>query len=88
MADRGNDPIPIFKESIMKSQKYKNIQILWASTREAYNFLQAKKIGCHIITMLPKIINQIIKFKKNLKQLSVETVIGFLEDSKKSNFKI
>ena len=72
----------------MKSQKYKNIQILWASTREAYNFLQAKKIGCHIITMPQKIINQIIKFKKNLKQLSVETVIGFLKDSKKSNFKI
>ena len=88
MADKGNDPIPIFKDSIMKSQKYKNIQILWASTREAYNFLQAKKIGCHIITMPPKIINQIIKFKKNLKQLSVETVIGFLKDSKKSNFKI
>ena len=62
MADTGNDPIPQFKESIRISKKYKNVQILWASTREAYNFLQAKKIGCHIITAPPTIIEKIEKF--------------------------
>ena len=88
MADTGNDPIPQFKESIRISKKYKNVQILWASTREPYNFLQAKKIGCHIITTPPNIIEKIEKFGKSLNKLSLETVAGFLNDSKKSNFKI
>ena len=88
MADTGKDPIPQFKESIRISKKYKNVQILWASTREPYNFLQAKKIGCHIITAPPSIIDKIEKFGKSLNKLSLETVAGFLKDSKKSKFRI
>ena len=88
MADKGKDPLPIFKKSILKVNKYKNIEILWASTREAYNFSQAKKLGCHIVTMPPKIINQINSFGKSSKQLTLETVKGFLIDSKKSKYKI
>ena len=86
--DTGKDPIPELKESIKLSKKYKNVEILWASTREPYNFLQAKKIGCHIITTPPNIIEKIEKFGKNLNKLSLETVAGFLNDSKKSNFRI
>ena len=88
MADKGKDPLPIFKKSIFKVKKYKNIEILWASTREAYNFIQAKQIGCNIITMPPKIINLINSFGKNSNQLTLETVKGFLMDSKKSKFKL
>jgi len=88
MADKGKDPFPIFKKSISKIKKYKNIEILWASTREAYNFIQAKQLGCNIITMPPKIINQITSFGKSFNQLTLETVKGFLDDSKKSKFKI
>ena len=88
MADKGKDPLPIFKKSISKVKKYKSIEILWASTREAYNYIQAKQLGCHIITMPPKIIEQISKFGKSLSQLTIDTVKGFLVDSKKSNFKI
>ena len=88
MADKGKDPIPIIKKNIKKFKNYKNIEILWASTREAYNYLQAKKNGCHIITMPPKIINQIQTFGKSSKKLTLDTVKKFLEDSKKSNFKI
>jgi len=88
MADKGKDPIPIFKKSISVSRKFKNTSILWASTREPYNYLQAKQINCHIITMPPKIINQIEKFGKSYKSLTLDTVRGFLDDNKKSNFKI
>ena len=88
MADKGKDPIPVFRKSILRVKKYKNIEILWASTREAYNYLQAKQLSCHIITMPPKIIDQISDFGKNLNQLTIETVKGFLIDSKKSKFKI
>jgi transaldolase len=88
MADKGIDPLPIFKKSIFLTKKYKNIEILWASTREPYNYLQAKQLKCNIITMPPKIINQITSFKKNSKLMTITTVKGFLEDSKKSKFNI
>ena len=88
MADTGKDPVPQFKKSIKISKKFKNVQILWASTREPYNFLQAKELGCHIITVPPAIIEKIEKFGKNFLQLTKETVKGFLSDSLKSKFKI
>tara|TARA_B100000575_G_scaffold251697_1_gene219227 strand:+ start:84 stop:779 length:696 start_codon:yes stop_codon:yes gene_type:complete len=87
-ADTGKDPIPEFKKSILISKSYKNIEILWASVREPYNYLQAKQLGCHIITVPPKIIEKIEKFGKSFSQLSIETVKGFLTDSRKSKFKI
>ena len=66
----------------------KNIEILWASTREAYNYIQAKQLKCNIITMPPKVINQISSFGKSYKDLTLDTIKGFLIDSKKSRFKI
>ena len=86
--DSGIDPIPEFKRSILLSKKFKNVEILWASVREPYNYLQAKQIGCQIITIPPSTIEKIEKFGKSFKQLTKETVKGFLADSKKSKFKI
>ena len=88
MGDVGKDPIIEIKKSIQMTKKFKNVKILWASTREAYNFTQAKKLGCHIITAPPAIIQKIQNFGKSYRQLSTDTVKGFLNDSKKSNFKI
>jgi len=87
-ADTGKDPIPEFKQSIKISKKYKNVKILWASVREPYNYLQAKQIGCHIITIPPNIIEKIENFGKSFNTLTKETVKAFLVDSKKSKFKI
>ncbi len=86
--DAGKYPISEIKQSISLAKKFKNVEILWASVREPYNFIEAKKLGCHIITIPPAIIEKIENFGKTLNQLSVETVKGFLIDSKKSNFKI
>ena len=88
MADVGKDPIPEFKKSIMLSKKFKNVEILWASVREPYNYLQSKQLGCHIITIPPSIIEKIENFGKSFDQLTQETVKTFLTDSKKSNFSI
>jgi len=87
-ADTGKDPVPEFKESIKLAKRFKNVKILWASVREPYNYLQAKKLGCHIITVPPSIIEKIEKFGKTVDQLTKETVKAFLSDSKKSKFKI
>ena len=86
--DTGKDPIPEFTKSIKLAKKFKNVEILWASVREPYNYLQAKQLGCHIITIPPPVIEKIEKFGKSFNQLTIETVKAFLVDSKKSNFKI
>tara|TARA_Y100000389_G_scaffold41962_1_gene36683 strand:+ start:181 stop:879 length:699 start_codon:yes stop_codon:yes gene_type:complete len=86
--DTGKDPVPEFKKSIAISKKFKNVEILWASVREPYNYIQAKQIGCHIITIPPSMIKKIENFGKTLDQLTKETVKAFLIDSKKSKFKI
>ena len=80
--------MPEFINSIKLAKKFKNVEILWASVREPYNYLQAKQLGCHIITIPPTIIEKIENFGKTFDQLTKETVKTFLVDSKKSNFKI
>ena len=87
-ADTGRDPIPEIKKSISMAKRFKNVEILWASVREPYNYLQSKHLGCHIITIPPSIIEKIEKFGKTFDQLTKETVKAFLIDSKKSRFKI
>ena len=86
--DAGKDPVPEFVKSIRLAKKYKNVEILWASVREPYNFIQAKQLGCHIITIPPSIIEKIQKFGSSYKKLTTETVKAFLVDSKKSRFRI
>ena len=88
MADAGKNPLPEFKKSLKISKNFKNVEILWASTREAYNLSQAKELGCHIITAPPKIIETIENFGKSYNRLTLETVRTFLIDSKKSKFKL
>ena len=86
--DVGKDPIPEIKKSVALSKKFKNVEILWASVREPYNYIQAKQLDCHIITVPPSIIEKIEKFGKSFDKLTIETVKSFLTDSKKSKFKI
>ena len=87
-ADAGKDPVPEFLKSIKIAKKFKNVEILWASVREPYNYTQARQLGCHIITIPPSIIEKIQKFGKSFDLLTQETVKNFLIDSRKSKFKI
>ena len=89
LADSGKDPINTLRKSIKLAKKYNNVEILWASTREPYNYIQAKKLGCEIITAPPSIIEKIENFKIiSDKKLSISTVKGFLKDSRLSKFRI
>ena len=88
MSDVGKDPVPIFRKCVKLSKKYNKIQILWASTREAYNYMQANDCKCEIITMPPKIIETISKFGKSFRELTLDTVKTFYKDASEANFKI
>ena len=76
-ADAGKDPIPELKKSIAQAKKFKNVEILWASVREPYNFMQAQQLG------LPYNYNSTFnncedrKFRKSFSELTRETVKAF-----------
>ena len=86
--DTEKDPIPEFKKSIHLAKKFKNVEILWASVREPYNYTQAQQLGCHIITIPPDTIEKIEKFGKSFDQLTQETVKAFYNDAQAVGFKI
>jgi transaldolase len=88
IADSGRNPVPIIKTSVRICKKYNNIKILWASTREAYNVIEAYNCGCHIITVSNDIIDKLKNFNKNLDVFTKETVRMFYEDAKCSGYKI
>ena len=88
IADTGRNPIPLMEECLKEMKSNSQSELLWASTRELLNVMQADQIGCHIITVPPKLIEKIEKFGKPFQKLTKETVVGFLKDSKKSRFSI
>jgi len=88
IADTGVSPIPIMKDALKVVKPKSNIELLWASTRELLNIVQAETIGCHIITVTPDILKKMPGIGKDLTQLSLETVQMFYNDAKAAGYKI
>lgn len=88
IADAGYDAQEVLRESVELSQEYSNCEILWASTREIYNIIEAEKCGCHIITVPNEILSKLHNLGKDLEQFSLETVKGFYKDALESKFNI
>ena len=89
IADTGRDPMPIIQNALeLARNKGKNIEFIWASTREVLNVYQAASIKCHIITCTPDIIKKLKMRNKDLEELSLETVQMFYSDALKSGFKL
>ena len=87
IADTGVNPENIMKYAF-KVAKKKNIEVLWASTRETYNIFEAQNIKCHIITVPHNILSKFDLISMNLNKLSLATVKSFLKDSIQAGFKI
>jgi|TARA_B110000444_G_scaffold251823_1_gene280243 transaldolase len=87
IADTGVNPENIMKYAL-KVAKKKNIEVLWASTRETYNIFEAQNIKCHIITVPHNILSKFDLISMNLNKLSLATVKSFLKDSIQAGFKI
>lgn len=88
IADTGVNPEGIIKESINITKSNPKIKILWASTREVFNIVQAENLKCDIITVPNNLLSKIKDFGKNLEEFSLETVKSFLKDSQAAGFKI
>ena len=88
IADTGVDPMPIMAESARLLARLPKAELLWASSREFLNVVQAEQCGCHIITATPDIIAKLPSRGKDLAQYSLETVKTFHQDALASGFKI
>lgn len=88
IADTGRDPVPIVKKSLELIKNKKNFEVIWASTREVYNIIQANKIGCNIITVGSDFLKKFKYLNYNLEKFSLDTVKDFYLDAKKSKFEI
>ena len=88
LGDSGKNPISVFKKTIKKVKNFKNVKVLWASTREVFHYVQAKDLGCDIITMPASMIEKLNTLGTSNYKMSLNTVKGFLIDSRKANFKI
>jgi len=88
IADAGIDPAPIMKKALNKIKSFENVEILWASTRESFNIIQAEECGCNIITVSYDLLKKTNNFGKDLEQFSLETVEMFYNDANASGFTI
>lgn len=86
IANAGVDPMPVVKRAVEIAKVLPACEILWASTREALNVVQAEECGCHIITVTPDILASLRTFGKDLTQYSLETVQMFYQDAQSAGF--
>ena len=64
--DTGKDPVPEFKKSISLAKKFKNVEILWASVREPYNYLQAKQLDVILLLFHQQLLKKLKTLEKHL----------------------
>jgi len=81
IADTGRDPIPYMKESYEIVKSSEKVELLWASSRELLNIIQADECGCHIITVTNDLLKKLKMVGKDLKELSLDTVKMFYNDA-------
>jgi len=87
IADTGRDPDKIIRKCVT-FRKNKKIKILWASTREFFNIIQAQNSKCDIITVTPEIYAKKYYKNFNLEKFSTQTSKMFYDDAKKLKLSI
>lgn len=88
IADTGRDPVPIMKRSLEILRPNKQAELLWASSREILNVIQAEECGCHIITVTGEILKKVKQLDRDLAEVSLDTVKMFYNDGKSVGYNI
>jgi len=82
LADFGIDYRPIVRDAVARARATRNVEIIWASTREAFNVVEADEMGCHIITAPADILKKLPAFgSKSAADLSLDAVKAFRADA-------
>jgi transaldolase len=89
LADFGHDYRPIMADAIARARATKTIEIIWASTREVYNVVEADDMGCHIITAPADVLKKLTALgTKTPSELSLGAVQAFREDALAAGLKL
>jgi transaldolase len=82
LADFGIDYRPIMQDAIARARKTRSVEIIWASTREVFNVIEADSMGCHIITAPADVLKKLALIgSKTDAELSLGAVKSFREDA-------
>jgi len=85
ISDAGYDVLPTMRRAVCTARGLP-IEVLWASTREIYNVIEAEECSVHIITLFPSFLDKLPQFGRDLREYEIETSRQFLEDSKIAGF--
>ena len=88
IADTGRDPTQIMREARKILEPNKSAELLWASSRELINIMQAEECGCHIITVTNELLKKLKMVGKDLNELSLDTVKMFYNDAQSVGYNI
>jgi transaldolase len=82
LADLGIDYRPIMQDAIARARKTPNVEIIWASTREVFNVVEADAAGCHTITVPDDVLRKLPKLGTMTgAELSLAAVRAFHDDA-------
>jgi transaldolase len=82
LADLGIDYRPIVRDAVARARKTPNVEIIWASTREVFNVIEANEMGCHIITAPADVLKKLPALgSKTGRELSLDAVRAFRDDA-------
>ena len=82
LADLGIDYRPVVRDAVERAGATRNIEIIWASTREVFNIVEADEMGCHIITAPADILKKVSALgSKSAADLSLDAVKAFRQDA-------
>ncbi len=82
LADTGIDYRPIMRDAIKRARQTPNVEIIWASTREVFNVIEADEMTCHIITAPAAVLKKLPSLgSKTAAELSLDAVKAFREDA-------
>jgi transaldolase len=88
IADTGVDPVPVMASALEILAAHRNLELLWASPREILNVVQAKEIGCHVITVTHDLLKKLDCIGHDHMQFSLETVQMFHRDAKAAGYSL
>jgi len=82
LADLGIDYRPLMRDAVRLAQATRNVEIIWASTREVFNVIEADAMGCHIITAPADVLKKLPALgSRTDAELSGDAVKAFRDDA-------
>jgi transaldolase len=82
LADFGYDYRPLMQDAVRRARATANVEIIWASTREVFNVVEADAMGCHIITAPADVLKKLPALgTRSDAELSLDAVKAFRSDA-------